>query len=171
MSLFVSQSGANAVQLERFLPRLSTANQVSEVRVRGWNSSKKSEIIGVAKPTRSRLGDKTGTQAAEQKHKHVLDIDVDVPVYSKEEADALAKSILNERLMNFITGDGSCHGHPDLKPGLIVSIDLGGGNDSGYQRFSGRYYLTAVRHRYRDRGQSAGFDTDFRFRRDAESES
>src|SRR5579872_4053729 len=34
--------------LERFAPRLSTANQVSEVRVRGWDPDQKKEILGSA---------------------------------------------------------------------------------------------------------------------------
>ena len=47
--------------LERFMPRLSTAQQVSEVKVFGWDPVKKQEIIGIAKPQSSKLGDKSGS--------------------------------------------------------------------------------------------------------------
>ncbi|MDB4964465.1 MAG: hypothetical protein JWN44_154 [Myxococcales bacterium] len=151
--------------LERFLPRLSTANQVSEVRVMGWDPEKKKEIVGVAKPQNSKLGDKTGSQVASSKHKDVLHIQSDSPVSSKEEADNIAKAILNDRLMNFITGDGTCRGNPQLKPGIIVTVTV---ND---KRFDGKYYVMSVRHRYVHQGQSGGYRTEFRVRRDAKTGS
>lgn len=150
--------------LERFMPRMSTANQVSEVRVFGWDPEQKKEIVGVAKPQSSKLGDKTGSEVANSKHKNVLHIQVEAPVYSKEEADNIAKSILQERLMHFITGDGVCRGNPALKPGIIVTVNI---QD---KRFNGKYYVTAVRHRYIHAGPGGGYRTEFRFRRDAKSQ-
>lgn len=151
--------------LERFLPRLSTAQQVSEVRVLGWDPANKKEIVGSAKPQSSKLGDKHGAEVAGAKHKNILHVQVEAPVSSKEEADNIAKSILNERLMNFITGDGVCRGNPDLKPGIVVTIGV---ND---KRFDGKYYVTAVRHRYVHAGSAGGYRTEFKVRRDAKSES
>ncbi len=151
--------------LERFLPRLSTAMQVSEVRVLGWDPATKQEIVGSAKPQASKLGDKTGSDVAGAKHKNVLHVQVESPVSSKEDADNIARSILNERLMQFITGDAVCRGNPDLKPGLIVTIGV---ND---KRFDGKYYVTAVRHRYVHAGSAGGYRTEFKFRRDAKSQS
>jgi uncharacterized protein len=151
--------------LERFLPRLSTANQVSEVRVFGWDPEKKKEIIGIAKPQSSKLGDKTGSDVANSKHKNVLQVHVDSPVSSKEEADNIAKAILSDRLMGFITGQGVCRGNPKLKPGIIVTITV---ND---KRFDGKYYLTAVCHRYVHAGTTGGYRTEFKVRRDAKTEA
>ena len=156
-------SGANV--LEKFMPRLSTANQVSEVRVYGWDHDKKKEIVGSAKPSSSKLGDKTGSQVADATHSGVLQIQTDSPVSSKEEADNIAKSILQERLMSFITGDGTCKGNPSMKPGIIVSVNV---QD---KRFNGKYYVTAVKHRYVHAGTSGGYRTEFKFRRDAKSSS
>ena len=102
---------------------------------------------------------------ADAKHKNVLQIQVESPVASKEEADNIAKSILNERLMHFITGDGVCRGNPDLKPGLIITIAV---QD---KRFDGKYHVTAVRHRYVHTGPGGGYRTEFKFRRDAKSDS
>jgi phage protein D len=151
--------------LERFTPRLSTANQVSEVRVMGWDPEKKKEIVGVAKPQSSKLGDKTGSDVASGKHKNVLHVQSESPVSSKEEADNIAKSILNDRLMNFITGDGVCRGNPKLKPGIIVTVTV---ND---KRFDGKYYITSVRHRYIHQGSGGGYRTEFKVRRDAKTGS
>lgn len=156
-------SGDNT--LEKFMPRLSTAHQVSEVHVYGWDHDKKKEIVGVAKPSSSKLGDKTGSQVAETNHKSVLQVQVESPVSSKEEADNIARSILQERLMHFISGDGVCKGMATMKPGIIVTINV---QD---KRFNGKYYVTAVKHRYIHAGTSGGYRTEFKFRRDAKSDS
>jgi phage protein D len=157
----VSGDGA----LEKFMPRLSTANQVSEVKVYGWDPDNKKEIVGSAKPQGSKLGERTGSQVADEKHKNVLQIQVESPVGSKEEADNIAKSILQERLMHFITGDAVCRGTAALKPGIVVSVNI---QD---KRFNGKYYVTAVKHRYIHAGTSGGFRTEFKFRRDAKTTS
>jgi len=151
--------------LERFMPRLSTAQQVSEVKVFGWDPVKKEEIVGSAKPQSSKLGDKHGSAVASSKHKDVLQVVHESPVSSKEEADNIAKSILNDRMMEFITGEGVCRGNPDMKPGIIVTIAV---QD---KRFDGKYHVTSVRHRYVHAGQAGGYRTEFRFRRDAKSDS
>jgi len=149
--------------LERFMPRLSTANQVSEVNVRGWDPVKKQEIIGKATPEASKLGDKHGSGVASEKHKDVLWVSFDSPVSSKEEADNMAKSLLNDRMMDFIVGDGVCRGNPEIKPGIIVSIAV---QD---KRFDGKYHIVSVRHRYVHAGPGGGYRTEFKFRRDAKS--
>lgn len=149
--------------LERFMPRLSTAQQVSEVRVFGWDPAQKKEIVGIAKPDSSKLGDNNGSEIANANHKNVLHVQSESPVASKEEADNLAKAILNDRLMSFITGDAICRGNPTVKPGIVVTISAGDG------RFDGKYYVTAVRHRYIHAGTSGGYRTEFKFRRDAET--
>ena len=151
--------------LERFMPRLSTAQQISEVKVFGWDPVKKEEIVGSAKPQSSKLGDTHGASVAEEKHKDVVQVVHDRPVASKEEADNIAKSVLNDRMMGFITGDGVARGNPDLKPGIIVTINV---QD---KRFDGKYHVISVRHRYVHAGASGGYRTEFKFRRDAKSDS
>jgi len=151
--------------LERFMPRLSTASQVSEVKVFGWDPVKKQEIIGSAKPQSSKLGDKHGSGVAGQKHKDVLQVVHEKPVSSKEEADNIAKSILNDRMMGFITGDAVCRGNPDIKPGVIVTVGV---QD---KRFDGKYHVISVRHRYVHAGSAGGYRTEFKFRRDAKGDS
>ncbi len=88
IKLVFGVSGDSA--LERFLPRLSTAQQVSEVKVFGWDPVKKQEIVGSAKPQSSKLGDTHGSSVANDKHKDVLQVVHERPVASKEEADNIA---------------------------------------------------------------------------------
>jgi phage protein D len=133
------------------------------VKVYGWNNDKKEEIVGSAKPQSSKLGDKTGSDVAGDKHKNIVAVEIHAPVTTKEEADNYAKSILQDRLMNFITGDGVCLGNPDIKPGIIVTVNV---QD---KRFNGKYYITAVQHRYVHSGPTSGYRTHFKFRRDAKS--
>lgn len=145
--------------LERFAPRLSTAQQVSKVQVYGWDPAKKEQIIGEAQPKDSKLG---GT-IADGKHSNVLQVIHERPVSSKEEADNIAKSILNDRLMEFITGDAVCRGNPKIKPGIILTINV---QD---KKFDGKYHVSSVRHRYTHAGDSGGYRTEFKVRRDASS--
>jgi uncharacterized protein len=147
--------------LEKFLPRLSTANQVTEVEVRGWDPHKKESIVGKATSAATKLGDKDGSAAAKDPFGKKLYFDVDVPIFEKEQADNLAKSILEDKLMSYITGEGTAKGIPNLKPGVVITVNV------GCERFNGKYYVTAVRHRYLHEGPDHGFRTHFRVRRNA----
>ena len=102
-----------------------------------------------------------GSAVTDKTHSNVLYFDVDVPISNAQEANNIAASILADKLMNFITGDGICKGNPDLKPGIIVTANV------GCKRFDGKYYITAVKHRYLHEGSAQGFRTHFKFRRDA----
>ena len=152
--------------LEKFMPRLSTAHQVSEVQgLRLGSRSTRRRSSAVAKPQSSKLGDKHGSAGRRRQAQGRAAGQVESPVSSKEEADNIAKSILNDRMMDFITGDGVCRGNPDIKPGIIVTVNV---QD---KRFDGKYYVTAVRHRYVHAGTAGGYRTEFKFRRDAKSDS
>jgi phage protein D len=68
-------------------------------------------------------------------------------------------------MMGFITGDAVCRGNPDIKPGIILSVNL---QD---KKFDGKYHVISVRHRYVHAGQAGGYRTEFKFRRDASGDS
>src|SRR6185295_16256637 len=118
------------------------------------------EVIGAAKPpSNSKLGDKVGASLVDKKHSGVSIFDCEVPFATKEEADALAKAILQERMMRFITGRASSRGNPAIRAGIVVTLE------ASDRRFDGKYYVTSVRHRYRHQGgHGGGFTTDFDFR-------
>lgn len=147
--------------LEKFTPRLSTANQVSKVSVHGWDWNKKEAIVGNATSGDGvGLSSKKGADAAKSAFGEAPFLDVDLPVFTQDEATKIAKSIMRDRMMSYITGDGVCKGDPQIKVGMVIKVDLGD------TRFNGKYYVTAVRHRYAHGGGASGFQTEFRFASD-----
>ena len=46
----------------------------------------------------------------------------DIPFRSKEEGDLLAKSILEERQMNFINAEATGLGNSQIKPGKVIEL-------------------------------------------------
>lgn len=161
------QGGGEDGGLEYFAPRMSSAKQVKKVTVKGWDPDKKQEIVGEATASGSQLGGSHGGQSrsdAPNLHVH------NVPVRSKEEADAVAQSILEERLMDFITGTATARGNAQIKPGTVVMLKCYD------QRFQGKYYVTGVKHRFTRNNATGvaggaglgGYRTEFSFKRDAE---
>jgi uncharacterized protein len=156
-----------AGSLQRFLPRLTSAGIVQEVHVRGWDPDKKAAIVGKATSLANKMGKDDGPGKANPFGK-VHYYDVDVPVRNLEEANALAKSKLEELSLSYITGEGQAKGDPELKPGIIVTVAC---NDT---RFGGKYYLTGTTHKYLPKGKgggsnsNSGYITLLRFRRNAE---
>ncbi len=151
--------------LENFAPQSNAAAQADEAYCRGWDPDKKEQIVGHFQAEPSSLGSEQGASAFGDKPK--LEI-CDIPVRTKEEADAVAESALTERNMQFITGSLTTKGNPKIKVGTIVQIDA---ND---KRYNGKYYVSGVRHKF-SHGASGlgggsgtgGFMTEVLFQRDA----
>jgi phage protein D len=156
-----------AVFLKYFTPRKSSTGVVNSVEVRGWNPEKKEEIIGTAQAEASRLGS-TGAASAIGSFGGTGTFEVDQPIFSKEEADLIAKAKLREAMMSFMTGEGECRGSPEVKPGIVVTITVN--PDQKDDPFNGKYLVTGVSHRYSNptRGDAGGYVTSFRVCRDAE---
>jgi uncharacterized protein len=147
-------------ELISFSPRLSTADQVSEVTVRGWNPKEKTEIVGRAKvgdETTKMAGSRSGGQSATAAFGDVKTMEVDHPIFSQEEADALARARFNELSLGYITGDGVCVGNPAIRAGEVIELTGLG------RRFSGLYYVVASNH-VCGRG-AGGYRTEFSVRR------
>jgi len=140
-------------ELISFSPRMSTANVLSRVTVRGHNQRDPSNpIIGEAtlndvefrEPEARSAAESIGSQAERSEH--------DVPVSSQEDADALAASLLARANNCFIEGNCECIGTPDLRTGVNVRIEGIG------KRFSGRYYVKSVHHSLGDGGYTTTFE-------------
>jgi len=160
-------SGQGDYALQRFCPRLSTAGQVQEVHVRAWKWDSNETIVGKATSLASKLGQTDGPGAANSPWGKKIYYDVDLPVVTQEQADAVAKAKLEELAMNYITGDGVCIGNSSLKPGIVVKVTVGD------TRFDGKYYLVGTTQRYSQRSGrgaagSGGYLTAVRFRKNAE---
>lgn len=122
---------------------LSTANQVSEVTVLGWDPKAKKALVGRAQDSdlNGTMGGQTSGPAATKPFgAHTLTV-VEHPVATQKEADLLAKGFLNELALEYVVAEAELIGRPTLRAGAVVELDGLG------KRFSGAYYLTRVRHR------------------------
>jgi len=156
-------------RLTMFAPRMSSAAMVKKVTVRGWDPEKKEEIVGEESVASSKLGDKTGNSAASA-FGEVATFEVDYPIFSVEEAKAIAKAKLDELSMSYVTGEGHVAGNAKIKPGIVVKLTVN--PDETSDRFNGKYQIVGATHTYtHSKGGGAGqggFRTAFRVRRDAE---
>jgi len=131
-----------------FRPRVTLAEQVDEVIVRGWDIEKQEAIVGKASDghlypdiKESQNGAAWGGEFGNGKV--VL---VNYPVVSQAEADTLANARLDEASGAFILAEGEALRRPDLKAGQMVALKLLG------KRLSGRYLITSVTHSYTPEG-------------------
>jgi uncharacterized protein len=141
--------------LIEFQPTLTTANQVGQVTVRGWDPRRKRKIEHTAKrsdiATRG-VGSGGGQAVIEQSFNQREEIIADRPIESKAEARRLAEETLERIAKDMIKGSGSVVGLPDLRAGTVLHIDGLG------KRFSGRYFVTATTHSIGDSGYTTRFE-------------
>lgn len=133
-----------------FNPRLSTAEQVNEVEVRGWDPVKKTQVVGRAvrgqgAPMVGAAPAGSGADAAKSAWGEAKLAIVDEYVRSPSEAEVLAQAALDEAASVFIEAQGTCQMKPEIKPGSLIKIDNVG------SRFNGTYYVTQVLHEWRVR--------------------
>jgi phage protein D/phage baseplate assembly protein gpV len=131
--------------LRHFRPRLSTAEQLNEVEVRGWDPKHKRAVVGRATQGKGapQIGlppGATGATIAKDAWGEAKLAVVDQLVHSPAEAEMLAQAVLDEAASAFVEAEGVCESDPTLVPGRQVKIEGVG------SRFAGTYYLTEVRH-------------------------
>lgn len=158
-----------AYHLKSFSARLSSANVVNKVTVRGWDPKKKEEIVGEATAAASPLGSKHAASASGDLGQAVT-FTVDHPIYSVAEAQAIAKAKLGEAMMSYLTGEAECRGNSAFKPGIVVKITVN--TETPDDRFNGKYFVNGVTHRYSASsgggGAAGGYVSHLRVSRDAE---
>lgn len=156
-------------KLKTFHGRLSNAQVVKKVTVRGWDPEKKKEIVGEASAASSPLGSRNGA-ASLSDFGEVLTFTVDHPIASKAEADAIAKSRLGELAMSYLTAEAEAMGNNKVKAGIVVKIVVN--QDVATDRFNGKYLVQGCTHRYAEKkGEDGGYTTLMRLVRDAEKGS
>ena len=131
-----------------FRPRLSLAEQVDEVIVKGWDIEKQVSIIGRAQngrlyPKIQEKKDGASWAAAFGTGKMVI---VDQPVVNQAEADVLAAARLDEISGAFIEAEGEAYRRPDIQAGRVVEIQNVG------KRISGKFLVTRATHIYTTSG-------------------
>lgn len=150
--------------LKSFKPSVNISELVTGVVVKGWDENKKEAIEGKAtleggKPSGPGSGQlNKGLNSIYGEKQRVI---TDQPVSSKEEANALAKSILEEAKSKFMKGSGVTVGMPEIKPGVVIKLDGLG------DVFSGNYYVLETTHKIDENG----YDTSFNVGGDVTAES
>ncbi|KYC42250.1 type IV secretion protein Rhs [Scytonema hofmannii PCC 7110] len=135
--------------LHSFRVRVTSAEQVKEVEVRGWDYTQKKPIISKAKTgqviTQTENG-KGNTTSNKFKGKPPTPkmILVDQPVFKPKEADTMAQALCDELEGQFIYADAKAEGDTLIRPGRVVNLQEMG-------QHSGSYYVTETRHTYSDR--------------------
>jgi len=127
-------------QLISFRPRVSGAQQVDSVEVRGWDPAKAQAIVATKSPPdadstpgldRSTIASAAGTGTWTVGDRTVL---------GQDEADALASSLAARTANAWIEAEGTAAGDPRLSAGCQVQISGVG------ERFGGKYTITAATH-------------------------
>lgn len=136
-----------------FQPRMTLAEQVDEVVVRGWNVERKETIVGKAEngslaPRTQESQDGATWAGAFGRGRKVI---VDQPVVSQAEANALATARMDELSGAFVEAVGVAFRRPDLKAGRTVTLEALG------DRFSGTYLVTGATHVYTPEGLHTSF--------------
>lgn len=152
--------------LRSFSPRISSANVVKKVTVKGWNPETKELITGTADAQSSPLGSQDAVAACGDHGKEET-FTVDQPIWSKEEADAIAKARLRDLNLTFITGEAEMAGNPEVDIGKVIEIEANAMSAS--DPFNGKYYVMGVTHRHTmPKGKEGGYSTIVKFARDAQ---
>ncbi|HEY5951032.1 MAG TPA: contractile injection system protein, VgrG/Pvc8 family [Kofleriaceae bacterium] len=163
------QSQEEGAAVKTFRPRLSSASILKKVTVKGWNPETKELIIGDYSAQPSKLGNEnavTGSKALGGEETFT----VDHPIWSKEEAVALAKARLVDLSLTYITGECELTGDQHMELGKLVHVEANSNKDTrDDDPFNGKYYIMGVTHRYvRAKGSDSGFVTVLRLARDAQ---
>ena len=131
--------------LLEFYPCLSSVGQVNQVDVRFWDSQAKKSIQANARTGDEGAtmgGRRSGAATSSSAFGRATNVITHHPAFSKAEATQMAKAQFQRQALEWITGEGTCLGVPNLGAGTVIRI-----NEVG-QQFSGLYYVTSVKHCY-----------------------
>jgi uncharacterized protein involved in type VI secretion and phage assembly len=138
--------------LIEFRPRVTSAEQVNDVKVRGWDPVQKQTVIGSANAatvTTDSLRDNPASLA--NKFGGPTFTAVNRPLAQQAQVDGAAGSIAELISSAFAEADGLANGNPKLKAGATVSVGVVG------DKFSGKYTLTSARHVFGEQGYRTHF--------------
>ncbi len=141
--------------LSSFHVRVSSAEQVQSVEVRGWDYKQKQTIVStkssaqVMTTTKHGKG-KTTSTAFQGKPNDPKVVVVDQPIFTAKEADTLAQALLDELGGEFVHADAQAQGNPKIQPGRVVKLKNMG-------KYDGKYYVTESRHIFSERTYKTEF--------------
>jgi len=140
--------GAN---LSVFRPRVTAAEQVTGIEVRGWDVTNKKAIsaTATAETVSALVGLEPKTMAGQFDAGTYVSVARAVPTV--EEAKSIAKSIAERVASAAIEAEGTADGNHELRAGAAINISNVG------PPFNGKYVLSATRHVF----DSNGYKTQF----------
>lgn len=142
----------HGTDLLRLRATVTSAEQVSQVQVRGWDTAAKRALVGTAaaETTSAELAT-TPAQLAGTFGGRTF-VAVDVPYRSQAQVDTAAKAVAEQLAGAFAELEGVARGNPRLRAGTAIALgNLG-------DPFDGKYTLTGTRHRY---DPATGYTTAF----------
>lgn len=138
-----------------FSPTLTTARQVNELTVRGWDSQRREPIAETVSrsdlPTRG-LRDDDRLRRIEQGFQARHEIIVDRPFRNQQEARRFALDRLERLSKDLVTARSSTFGTPDLRAGRKIEIRKLG------RTFDGQYFITSTTHSMGNSGYTTSFE-------------
>lgn len=143
------------IDLHSFRVRVTSAEQVSEVEVRGWDYSRKEPIVEIANAekvlteTDQGQGSRTSTSFKGKPPTPKMMV-VNQPVFTGNEAKRMAQALCDELGGEFVHADARAEGNPKIRPGQVVKLkDMG--------KYGGKYYVTETRHLFHERVYTTEF--------------
>jgi phage protein D len=143
--------------ISKFSVRVTTAEQVGSVEVRGWDYGKKQAIVETKNSEQlvTGTGHGKGSRASGRLKPNLAKmLVVDQPIWTTTEASKMAQALCDELGGEFVYADAAAEGDPSIRPGRIVKLRQLG------EKYSGDYYITETRHFYSQRV----YRTDFSVR-------
>jgi phage protein D/phage baseplate assembly protein gpV len=137
-----------------FFPRMTLAEQVDEVTVKGWDPDSQKAVVGQAQKGKlyPEIGEKKDGATWANSFGNGKLVIVDQPVVSQAEANTLAEARLNELSGAFVQAEGRAFRRPDIRAGKTVELEGLG------KRLSGKYLVTQVNHVYTAEGWKSTFN-------------
>jgi phage protein D len=147
--------------LLEYRPRLSSAEQVAQVEVRGWDRENKKELVGQAQAgtTAAQVSNNTTPGSLAQGFGSPTFVQADHPGTTSDELDAAAAAAAEHIGSSFAEAEGVTRGNGDLRVGTAVNIS--GMPDA----FCGRFVLTHTRHVFDRVGYRTNFEINGHHRR------
>lgn len=137
--------------LDSFRPRITSAEQVREVVVRGWDPERKEAVVATAPAETVSTTLSRGPADLASKFGDTPFVSVERPLASQGEVDALAKAIAEQIAGSFAEAEGVTKGNPKLRAGASISVGLSG------EPFDGLYTVTSTRHVFDTEGYRTHF--------------
>jgi uncharacterized protein involved in type VI secretion and phage assembly len=137
--------------LEQLSARVTAAQQVAEVEVRGWDPNNKQAIVATA-PARTRSAKLRDQPAAvAQRFGSPRHVTVDLPLTNQAECDALAEAQAERLASTCVHAEGVARGDPRIVSGVAVSLGQTG------ERFDGKLTVSRARHIWDRKGYRTSF--------------